>query len=267
MIIPATKAVANTRGLQAAVALILANDPKLARVPIVTEAKFLSEAELMLDVLWTVPRSMFTVKDGGIDINTVVTPGPVGGGLLIEKFEARTDSPGVSGPPTTWKIKIVAFSENNVNFLPNLGINISADDLCQIAKDILHEQHIYGYGSLKADTNWLTPADDWMTIKPGIEASRLTLNATLGVIQTPHCKPVRITFAGNLCTLTCTDTDPELQIYYTQQKDAIGTMPVKANNKASEYSAPFEVESGDLILASSIKPNSNLSEITGEIAP
>ncbi len=221
----------------------------------------------MVDAIWTLPRASFTVRSDGVTINAAPDQQPagvvIGAGLLVEEPSANTSSPGVTGPPNTWEISVVAFEERNVNWTDGSGTMVAANVAAQIVKDVLHMQHIYGFGCLQAVRSFLTPAHDWMGLRPGINAWRFTCQATVGVQQTARTASVTATFPGGTCSLACADATAD--IYYTTD----GTIPCKANSNAQLFSdtGAFSVQTGDTILAAARTPGKLLSEVFGFTAP
>lgn len=252
-------------GLQSAIALLLCDEPRLNLVPIVPEIKLHQESDLSVDAIWTVPRSAFTITPSGMTVNQQLNfsgpPAAVGSGILIEMPTGTTTSQNVTGPPTTWEVSVVAFEERNTNLTAVTGIGIMSEQLCQIVKDCLHLQQIFGYGCLKAMRTWFEPAHDWMGMKPGIIANRVKFEGIASNSQTTRSPAVIISFLGGNCALTCSDTNAVLS--YTID----GTVPVAANTNAQNYVAPFAVNSGDMIMAASRSQGKILSEIFGAFAP
>lgn len=266
MNIPKLTGVVDLVALQNAITLLLCDDIRLVDVPILPEIKLQQESELQVDIMWTLPRSAFIVTPSGVTIGAGT--GPVGAGILVEMPGAKTSSPGVSGPPTDWEINVVAFEERNTNLTPNVGIGLMSEQIAQIVKDILQLQNFgtfasspWGFGTLRANASWLNPAHDWMQIKPGIVAYRVSFTSTSGVKQTPRSQPVVVSFNTGMCTLTCSDI--LAAVYYTLD----GSLPVKANPNAKPYSAPFSVNSGQQVLAASRRTGFISSEIWGNTAP
>ena len=262
MKVPQIAGTSDVVGLQNAIALVLLADARLKDVPVMLEIHLHAEADAVVDMLWGLPRSSFTVTPDGVTINSTPSAGGrVGAGILIEMPKSSTSNPAVSGPPSDWDIEIVSFDERNTNLTPTVGLGILSEQLAQVVKDILHKLYIFTYGELVADKNWMTPAKDWMDMKPGVFANRTSLRATVGVNQTPRSALVTLGFSGGNCSLTC--ADGSARILYTTD----GTMPVASNSNAVEYSAPFAADPGVLVLAASSKAGLNTSPINGATAP
>jgi hypothetical protein len=260
--IPKLTGIIDEISLQKSLALIIADDARLALVPVMPQIKFLADAELLEDILWQLPRSAFTLTADGWEVNTAVTPGqPVGAGILIEMPEMDTDSPKVSGTPATWKIGIVCFQEINTNFLPGLGIGITSGQLCQIVLDICQNLYIFGYGTFNPEQGAIKAANDWTSLKPGIEAHRLTLTGTVGRVQSTRSAIVQPSFAVGDCILTC--ADGTATVLYTTDF----TEPVATNPNAHVYEGPFAVSGGTVVKCSSKVAGKILSSICGAIAP
>jgi len=254
--------------LQFAVAMLLADDPRVkGLVPVVPEFKLQQESELAASALWTLPAASFTVTPVGFQINQVNEPAPgqrVGAGLLVEWPDSTVDSPGVSGPPATYRIHVVAFEERNVNLTPGVGIGIASNQLAWIAADILHLQALPiggGSGTLWARGTFIEPAHDWMGMFPGIFAHRATFTMTVGRRQTQRAAIVQASFRAGQCVLTC--QDPNATIYYTTD----GSMPVGSNPNARVYSGAFNVANGTVVTCASRDVGLVLSEVLAYVAP
>ena len=260
--IPKLAGIVDEVSLQKSIALIIADDARLALVPVMPQIKFLADGELLEDILWQLPRSAFTLTADGWTVNTAVTPGqPVGAGILIEMPEMDTDSPKVSGTPATWRVPIVAFQEINTNFLPGVGIGITSGQLCQIVLDICQNLYIFGYGTFNPEQGAIKAANDWTSLKPGIEAHRLTLTGMVGRVQSQRSAMVVPSFNAGECTLTCADGTASL--FYTTDF----TEPVQTNPNTQPYAGPFPVDSGTVVKCSSKTAGKILSSITGAQAP
>jgi len=256
--------------LQNAVALVLLSDDRLATVPVLTELKLHMDNEIAVDALWTLPRAAIQLKPGTIDFfaavidtdGTIANSGPTGAGLLVEMPSADVVSRGVTGPPLKWNISVVAIEERNVNLTAQVGHFIMAEQLAQLALNSLHLQHIFPYGQLAGDRNVLAPAKDWEDrLGGGKVCWRATVAVENGRIQTTRSLNVVITFNNGLCVITC--PDPGATILYTLD----GTPAVKANPSSLIYQGPFDVDPGDLVVASSWKDGTLTASIVGNIAP
>jgi hypothetical protein len=254
--------------LQNAITLLLLADSRI-QVPVIPEIKLIMENDQSVEALWTLPQSAFTVTPQGVTINATAAPGSVGAGLLVEMPEATAESPGVSGSPLTWGVNIVCFEERNTNFLAGTGSLITSEQYAELCLDMLQHQWIYGFGTLEAKRNIITPAHDWMNIHPGILAYRASFRATIGRIQSTRSASATPTISTGTCTITCTDNSAT--IYYTID----GSMPVSSNVNSSNpagigatvYTAPFAVNSGTTVLCASQKTGLITSQVTGIKAP
>lgn len=254
-----------------AVALALRDDNRLAYVPIVTEQKFLMDAEIALDVLWTLPVDAFTLTADGFQVNLVAQPdtGSVGCGILIEMPEMDDNSPGVrAGSPATWKVGVIGFCEPNTAFVqpdPSRGLQggtgYTSSQLCQIAQDVLQMMYIYRLGTFQTEQSAIKAARDWTQLKPGVTAHRLTMGATVGRVVSTRSAQVVITFSGSNCTVTC--SDGAATVYYTTD----GSPPYKSNPVAQQYGGPFQVTSGTVVLAYSRRTGFVSGAVQGGIAP
>ena len=268
MIIPKLPSIVDEIALQKSLALILADEARLAAVPILPEIKLLAESELLVDALWQLPRTAFKLTEDGWVVNqTDPNVGTVGNGILIEMPEMDYDSPGVrNGSPATWKVGIVGFCEPNIAFTHGVGTNFTSSQLCQIALDVFQMLNIYGLGTFKTEQQAIKAAHDWVSMKPGVSAHRLTITATVGRLSSQRSANVTAAFAGpvnGIDTVTLSCSDGAASVYYTTD----GSEPVASNNCATLYSAPFTVASGLTVKFASKKTGLILSEILGAIAP
>ena len=279
MNVPVLPGIVDLVALQRIVAAILADDPRLAYVPVALEMDFYMENITTVDALWTLPRSAITLTPTGMVLNASATPGPCGAGLLVEMPGATSDSPGVSGPPMTWDVNVVAFEERNANFLgansasqpgTTVGTCIMSEQLAQLAQDVLHLQFIYGFGTLQSKSATVAPAHDWMQRCPGIVCNRAALKAVVGRQQTTRTAAATPTITGGVCMIAC--ADPLAAIYYTID----GSAPVAANvgqqnpgpsgTGAQLYTLPFAVASGTTVLCAARSPGLILSPVRGATA-
>jgi hypothetical protein len=266
--------------LQNFVVMLLLDDPRLANVPVVPEWKFHMESDQIIDILWTAPRTTFNVTPTGPIVlpdgsggNNAASQAPplVGAGMLVEMPTIVSDSPGVSGPPRVWQLSVVSFEERNTNFLPGTGTCVTSEQYAQLVADILHLQFTFTYGTVQAKRDLVSPAHDWMNLKPGIFAYRTLFQATVGIPQTQRTAPALVSFAGGNCTVTCSDSGAAA--YYTTD----GSCPCGANVNpfnpagvgATLYTTPFAVASGTLVLAAARNSaaGKTLSPVNGATAP
>lgn len=261
MLIPKLQGLVDEIALQKSLALLLCDNTRLAQVPILPEIKLLEENELLVDALWTLPRSAFTITTDGWTVNQNQTGGLCGGGVLIEIPEMMTRSAGVSGPVATWKIGIVGMAELNTAFVTGVGIGFTSSQLCQIALDQLQHQNIYSFGTFETDSQGIQFARDWVELKPGISAHRINLLATVGRVQSTRSTPATVSITGGNCTLAC--TDGAATILYTLD----GTVPTKSNPSTVAYSVPFPITSGQTVMFMTEKANTINSQILGAVAP
>lgn len=245
--------------VQKALALLLCDNATLAKVPVMPETKLLMESELLVDALWTLPRAAFTVTTDGWVVNQGVS-GLVGGGVLVEMPEMDTHSQGVSGPVATWRVGVVGFCELNTALVPGVGVGLTASQMCQAALDQLHNQNVYGLGTFVSDQA-IRYARDWVDLKPGVSAYRVTLTATVGRVQSTRSVPATVAFAGGNCSLEC--PDPGATIYFTTD----GTVPAASNPSTETFSAPFSVRSGTTVMFMTEKAGLINSQVHGATAP
>ncbi len=270
--IPVLTGIVDMTGLQQAITFLLLDDPQIAAggAPVVPELKLQMTSDQTVDALWTLPRSAFTMTPTGLLVNGDAT-GPVGAGLLVEMPGAVADSPGVSGSPLTWDVKVACFEERNTNMTPGVGTLVTAEQYAQLVLNALHLQYIFPYGVLQVQHDAMPVAHDWMSMKPGIFAQYACFKATVGRVQSKRTAPATVTISGGQCTLAC--ADGTAAIWYSTD----GSAPVAANAAsqnaagvgAQPYTGPFAVASGVTVLAAARSglPNTVLSAVNGVQAP
>ena len=276
MKIPQLYGITDLVALQNLVALILLSDDRLKNVPVLPEFKLYMESDLMVDALWTLPRSAFTVGPDGVTVNTQVNSGkvgPVGAGLLVEMVEGSLQYPDEPGPSINWEVNVVALEERNTNLTAGVGIGITAEQLVQVVLDILHILLIRDFGTFRAAPKPFAPAHDWMTMKPGINAYRASLLSLNNRNQSQRPPPVNITFNAGVCSLATAYGTADT-IYYTQtpvpQDGSVVTnapAPVKANTTAQVYAGPFPVVTGDVVSAAAYTAGTVQAPINTQTAP
>lgn len=274
MIIPIQTGFTDLVALQNSIVFMLMDDPRIANAPVIPEIKTIMQSDLEVDMLWQLNRNAFVITPQGVwDIVPENPGGLVGAGMLVEMPEMTVNSPAVTGSPATWNVNIVTFEERNTNFTPGTGTQITAEQYCQFAIDILQLQY-FGpqFNTLQVKQQAIVPAHDWMELK-GVIAYRTQFTSTAGRTQTKRSPLPTLSINAGMCAIACSDT--QAAIYYTTD----GSMPVSANYNtnmtypnpdgvgATPYTVPFSVTSGQMILTATRSTGLTLSPVAFLIAP
>ncbi len=233
--------------LQKDVYALLLSAPALSTVNIVMERKFMVDASVELDAIWSTVRNERS-----------------GNGLLVEIPKARVNSPNIQDMPQDITLGIVAFQNGDAAMTPDTGAGHFAENLAQLALSILHLQAIIGVGQLQGVGH--DPAKDYEFIN----AERATLRISgVSTPATPRCAALQYTNAANEITLTC--ATPGAEIFYTVDgstphdpalADPLGNL---INPLALEYTVPFTVTAGQRVRAVAQAHGFNASEIINKL--
>lgn len=225
--------------LQNDVTHALLSAPALSKVNVLQYRKLRMESVVNLDALWQTLR-------GGCS----------GAGILVEMPVANVTSPNVTGPAFNLIQSFVVLEEPNINFAPQTGTFLSAEEIAQIVFDALHLQAIEGIGTLQANT-----IKEAAEFPPGLLAYRVECKIIVARPQTVRCAVPIIAIAGGQATLTSTTADSA--IYYTVDE----SFPGRSNPAAVLYEAPFDVVSGQVLRVAAWKADLNPSAIRSYTVP
>ena len=217
--------------LQNDVTLALLAAPALANINVVQYRKLRLQSVVDFDVVWVAVRN-----------------GRSGAGVLVEMPVVNVTSPNVTGPAFNLIQPFAVLEEPNLNFAPETGTLLSAEEIAQTIFDLLHLQAIEGIGTLQAVG--IKEATDFA---PGLLAYRVEFKIIVGRPQTPRCLTPTITPGGGNATLTAASGD----IYFTLD----GSFPAPSNPAAQLYAAPVPVVSGQVVRAAAFAAGFNPSEI------
>ena len=232
---------------------LLMSAPQLASVNIVEERVFLIEHQLRTDAIWQTIRN-----------------GRQGCGLLIEMPGVHVDSGNVSGPPQVVELSFVSFQDGDMAFIPAhpggpSGSGLFAEQIEQFLIDLLHLQYLQGVGTLTVEGAFSSAARDY----PLVHARRTKLSCTpKQTAQTPRTAAVQVSLNAGLAALACSTMGATL--WYTLDGsfpcnaavavDPLTGLPVNGN--ATPYSAPFAIQSGQVIRAAAYQPGLNIGPVT-----
>jgi hypothetical protein len=217
--------------LQNDMAHALLSEPWFENINIVTRDKLLTTEAL----------ARLPDKTLAAEVLVYITPrnGRKGCGIIVGVPEWSTQSPNVTGPQGDIIIPFLVLEDAMLNESPTLGTLKPADQVAQKIMDLLHLDADDGTGTLAAVGAAISPARDWEPLR----AFNVRLKITMKRQQTARVGPVTIAIDAGLATLTCPTVGA--QIYWTLD----GTFPGLSNSKATIYSSPFAVASGDPLRA------------------
>lgn len=240
---------------------ILMSAPQLASVNIVEERKFMLGSGISIDAIWQTVRNNCS-----------------GNGLLIEMPEITCDSDSVTGPPQQVELSFVSFQNGDAAFIPVTQIagppastlaggGLFAEQLEQYLIDILHLLNIGGIGTMRVTGRFSAPARDYA----GINARRTKLiMSPKQTAQTARVALPIITVNAGVCTLS--SATPGAAIYYTLNGsfpsnitmaiDPLAIPPAPINPNSNLYTAPFNVQAGQLVRAVAYLNAMNPSPLT-----
>ncbi len=190
---------------------------------IVQERKFQMAAELQRDAIWMTPRGNAT-----------------GVGLFVEMPHLRVEKP--NSTVNMLVGGVVIFEERNVNFTAALGSQKSSEEWSLLVAEFLRGWILGQAGGLVIEPDAVAPARDFMEMYPGIVCYRASVSQRLSRTLVPRCNQPTLAAAGLTVTITNGAETPDADIYYTLD----GSFPGIAS-QATQYAAPFDVDSGTLV--------------------
>lgn len=212
---------------------LLMSAPALRTVNIVLERKFLVQAEVNFDTIWTTVRN-----------------GRSGTGVLIEMPSIDVPANQSIGPKQNLRPSFVVFQNGDAALEPSTGSGLYAETLAQLVLDTLHMQELQGIGTLYAQDRAVEPAREYEFVN-AYRVSMILRSAQAN--QTNRTAPVVITITDGVATLTCATSGAE--IYYTVDgsfPDQAATDPISLtviNSSSQLYAGPFAVTGGQIIRA------------------
>lgn len=228
---------------------LLMSAPALRTVNVVLERKFLIQAEVNFDTIWTTVRN-----------------GRSGTGVLIEMPTVEVPANQAVGPKQNLRPSFVVFQNGDAALTPETGSGLYAETIAQLVLDTLHMQELQGIGTLYAQDRAIEPAREYEFVN-AYRVSLILRSAQAN--QTNRTAPVVITNNAGTVTLTCATAGAV--IYYTKDgsfPDQAATDPVSAaaiNLSSQLYSAPFVVTSGEVIRAAAYLAGYNPGQIARSV--
>lgn len=182
------------------------------------------------------------------EVLVYITPrnGREGCGVIVEKPIFRVDAPNLAGPQGDLVLTCLILSDRLANEGPVTGTNRPANQVGQRILEMCHNWRIHPAGAFYADANALQEAKEFAPL----DAWRVNLRMKLPRAQNTQVAEPTITADGLEITLACPTVDAE--IFYTLDE----TMPAHqrgGNPGSTRYTAPFTVESGDVVTVCAYK--------------
>ena len=178
--------------------------------------------------------------------------GRSGVGAIVELPEFDVQNPNLPGPEAFLLLSFLILEEPNINFTPDCGTLVSAEQYAQLFLEIFHDYQVEGFGTLFAAPKAIAPVEDY----PGIVGYRVTFRARVPREQTARVATPALSEAAGTLTITCATSGAD--IYYTND----GSCPGSGNDAAQLYSAPFSVAVGEVIRAAAYKTGAPGSHVT-----
>lgn len=207
---------------------------------VVLGRQFLVQSEVQMDAVWMTPRN-----------------GTVGLGLIVQIPALVFPKPNSLQRQREFSVGI--YEERNINFTDGVGTLTAAEDVGDMLVDFLWNWRLWRSSGLVPDTRALIPD----TRFPGIMGMMAKVTLRQERAQPARAAMPLITVDGsNVVTITVTDGS---QIYYTTDGFSFpgpsneGKLP--GEEAAILYSAPFQADSGDIIMAVSFADGSLPSQL------
>lgn len=208
------------------------------------------EAEIARDALWQTIRN-----------------GRSGAGILVEMPEFRVERPNLAGPEAVLIIGFSVCEEPNTNCAPETGTQLSAEEICQLILELFHGQRLNGSlgFALQAGVNAIRPTEEW---GPGVLSYKVELTTRIARTQTNRAAMPTISVTDGLATLACATSEAEIRYTLTAASAPAvedGNFPGRSNPAAQIYTAPFAVQSGDLLRCAAYKPALLGSDVNAQL--
>ncbi len=202
-----------------------------ASLNVVLERKFQMEQEVQRDAIWMTQRG-----------------GCTGAGAFVEMPAIRVDKP--NSQVNDLVGGVVIFEERNTNLTAGVGTQVSSEQWAATVAEFMRGWILGQAGGLVIEPAAVSPANDFMSMYPGIICYRASVRQRLSRTIIPRCDNVVVTDDGGLnVTLANGALSPDADIYCTFD----GSFPGQANPAAALYAAPFPVPSGSVVQAAAYK--------------
>jgi len=196
---------------------------------IVLAREFLVQSEMDMSAIWLTPRN-----------------DKQGLGIIVQMPTLRFPKP--NGLQRVREFSIGIYEERNINFNPDLGTMMTAEDVGDLVVDFLWNWKLSRSSGLVLDDAALVPDDRFKSIGILGQAAKASLKQERRPLSRP-ATPVITSVGGNV-TLTVTDGS---QIYYTTDGFSFpgpsNEGKLDSEQAAQLYSGPFPAVSGAVIMA------------------
>lgn len=195
---------------------------------VVLGRELLVQSEVEMDSIWLTPRN-----------------GSQGLGLIVQIPALVFPKPNSLQRQREFSVGI--YEERNINFTDGIGTMTAAEDVGDMLVDFLWNWRLWRSGGLVPDTRALVPDTRFKGIVGML--AKVTLRQERPQPARP-AMPVITVDGANMVTITVTDGS---QIYYTTDGFSFpgpsNEGKLTGEEAAILYSAPFQAESGDIIMA------------------
>lgn len=206
----------------------------LESVNVVQWRKLRMQSELDLASIWMMPRN-----------------GRSGAGILVEMPELEVRTPNPAGPYAEVVLPVAVLEEPNLNFSPDTGTLLSAEDIAQTILDFAHQLPFGQFGTFYGATNAIQDAAEFENVL----AYRVRLRLKYIPGQTARVATPSATETGGVVTLACTTSGA--QIRYTLD----GSFPGPSNAASRIYTAPFTISIGESFSTAAFAAGLNQSSV------
>jgi hypothetical protein len=169
--------------------------------------------------------------------------GRSGCGALVEMPSYEVVHENISGPPGLITASVLVLEEPNLNFAPETGTQMSAEEVAKFIADSTHQWVIGGSGIFTAVRKTIEPADEY----PGLVGYRTKLHMQAPRNLLTRCAPVTVTEVA--LNVTLASATEGAAIYYTLDE----SFPGPANEEAVLYAEAFDMEAGQVLLVAAYK--------------
>ena len=195
---------------------------------IVLEKKFRLDSSVAIDSLWQTVRQ-----------------GKSGAGLVVEMPKLTVETP--NSQVNRILGSVVVLEERNLNFLPDTGTGLTAEQWAQLAVEFMRGWIIGQAGGLVVESNAVTPAEDWIDADSGIIALRGSVSQRATRPNYPRTAAPSFEIAAGVVSLINNDVLSDTPIFYTTDGSFPGNPDVCPGSTATRYISPFAVTAGMVV--------------------